>query len=309
MKKRFFKALYKTPCLKGRSFPNARIFSFLRACLRAAALLLLLCAPVDAHPVKNAVPKAHENSGGSGETLPAGVSQSWWAKVKRQIERDGYSIVRGKGQWKDEDDFRHAYNRSQGLRISFTRAGFEATPAAKDNGWTWGLHLLRYGFKGDLRPVGQAVVTVSENRVFYTRGDLTEWYVNDHEGLEQGFTLKARPVGHGHFKAGAREDLLILEMAVLGDLRAEKGSGNLEEISFNTGTGRTAMRYGHLKAYDATGRTLPARLAVSGPKTIQIRVDTGNAVYPITVDPLATTAAWTQSGAGASDYIGRLYEY
>ena len=35
------------------------------------------------------------------------------------------------------------------------------------------------------------------NRVVYRHGSLEEWYVNGPLGLEQGFTLGARPAGHG----------------------------------------------------------------------------------------------------------------
>jgi len=55
------------------------------------------------------------------------------------------------------------------------------------------MSLKGYGFKGDVDPVDPAAPVPSENRVEYPRADLTEWYVNDERGLEQGFTLKEPP--------------------------------------------------------------------------------------------------------------------
>ncbi len=305
MKIRFTKQTCKEPRLTGRYLPKARAFFFLRERLFALTVLVLLVSAACTLPAPFVTPsvppdiRAGNDAAGSGETPPAGVSQSWWSAVKQRIQKDEYSIVKENGGANIKDR-RQAFNRAQGLRISFAREGFEAAPVGKDAQWTWGLRLLRYGFKGDLRPADEATVTVSENRIAYARGNLTEWYINDENGLEQGFTLKRRPEG----EAPGEGDLLVFEMAVLGDLAAKKGSKNAREVSFVTGTGSCAVRYGHLKAFDATGKTLPARLAVSDPQTIQIRVDTQDAVYPITVDPLATTASWTKDGEGTNNYFG-----
>ena len=38
-----------------------------------------------------------------------------------------------------------------------------------------------------------ASLVVIENRIEYRRGPMTEWYVNERRGIEQGFTLVAPP--------------------------------------------------------------------------------------------------------------------
>ena len=45
--------------------------------------------------------------------------------------------------------------------------------------------------------VGETRLSVHENRVDADRGGIVEWYVNDPRGLEQGFTIAARPEGEG----------------------------------------------------------------------------------------------------------------
>ena len=48
-----------------------------------------------------------------------------------------------------------------------------------------------------LRGVPPVTPVVHANRVLYQRGSMTEWYANGPLGLEQGFTLKARPAARG----------------------------------------------------------------------------------------------------------------
>jgi hypothetical protein len=97
---------------------------------------------------------------------------------------------------------------------------------------------------------------------------------------------------------------LVVEMALSGDLLptlAADGSA----IEFATADGVSVLRYGNLHAYDANGQELLARLALAGCQAgqecrVQLRVDDGDAVYPITIDPLATSAAWTAEGDQAN---------
>ena len=64
-------------------------------------------------------------------------------------------------------------------------------------------------------------------------------------------------------------------------------------IEFNTPGGVRVLRYGELYAYDTTGRPLLAHLtlassnALNAQHAIRITIDDTNAVYPVTVDPLA----------------------
>ena len=59
----------------------------------------------------------------------------------------------------------------------FDRHGFTVTPDA--GGWTWGLELVGYGQANEVRQEG--------GKISYTKADgLTEWFINDTRGLEQG---------------------------------------------------------------------------------------------------------------------------
>ena len=92
------------------------------------------------------------------------------------------------------------------------------------------------------------------NRIEYRRGALTEWYVNGPLGLEQGFTLRARPG-----KPSANP--LMLALALSGTLRVSLTPG-AKALDLSLGGRPAPVRYGGLAAWDADGRVLPAWLAL-----------------------------------------------
>ena len=63
------------------------------------------------------------------------------------------------------------------------------------------------------------------------------------------------------------------------------------------------LNYGKLKAVDSTGRELTGRLSLSG-EYLDITIDTDGAVYPVYIDPLATTASWMAESNQAFAYFG-----
>ena len=75
--------------------------------------------------------------------------------------------------------------------------------------------LTGYGSEGAVQPVDSGTLSAVGNRIEYRRGDLTEWYLNDERGLEQGFTITAPPVGTS---GGKGKNHLVLKLALTGDL-------------------------------------------------------------------------------------------
>ena len=80
-------------------------------------------------------------------------------------------------------------------------------------------------------------------------------------------------------------------MAIHGNLKGTINAGE-ESIDFTTTGGVNAVRYGHLKVLDATGKELNASLALNENK-LDILVDSNGAIFPLTVDPLAPSPSWT----------------
>ena len=100
-------------------------------------------------------------------------------------------------------------NPRQRLRAEFSSPGV----SVRSGQALLGLRLSGYGYGGSLRGLAAVAPTASANRVLYRHGSLSEWYANGPLGLEQGFTLAARP-------AGRRVGPLTLALALSGNARA-----------------------------------------------------------------------------------------
>ncbi len=250
--------------------------------------------------------------------LPADVSQDWWVEAQEAIRLAEYDIT-----WQEQTylpDQRPAYqapNRANNLRSYFTEEGLRVIPRESDTpAWQWGMTLTAYGYEGQLIPVGEATLVIEGNRAEYqyepsptsnlqpfdfaqdksptSQPPLTEWYLNDERGVEQGFTLTEPP---GEAKVGQP---LVIALDLLGTLQPQQISD--QEITFSNQAG-TTLRYGGLYAFDATGRELPARMVLMD-GTLQIHAEDDEAVYPITIDPLVENATWTAEGDQANAAFG-----
>lgn len=146
---------------------------------------------------------------------------------------------------------------------------------------SWSLNVLGIGYGADVRPLPAATATASANRVEYDHGEVVQWYVNGPMGLQQGFTLDARPGGDG--EGGP----LTIALGVDGGVTA-RALADGSSVELAPPDGPPVATYGGLIAYDSAGRSIPATMTVdaspAGP-IIAIHVDDSQAVYPLVVDP------------------------
>ena len=152
-------------------------------------------------------------------------------------------------------------------------------------------HLTGYGYGDRLQKPARAILIGAGNRIEYRRGDLTEWYVNGRQGLEQGFTLAHR--------AGTdpANDPLVIALGVTGGLVPVQAADQYS-VQFESGKS-VVLRYGGLMAVDARGHTVPSRMEVRD-REIRLIVEDQGAEYPLIIDP-----TWTQQQKlTASDIIG-----
>jgi subtilisin-like proprotein convertase family protein len=231
---------------------------------------------------------AHLADRGQGLDDPTGKDEgSWWASVQEELCQAEYYIT-----WQDQThlpDLDAAYqapNRAQNLRTYFRPEGPVVIPrvwpeGAETTPWRWGLRLAGWGPEGDehrgspLQQVGAATLHPDANRIEYRRGDISEWYLNGKEGLEQGFTITALPAGR------PRGLPLQIDLSLSGDLAADLTTDGTA-IEFTTSDGKLVLRYGDVRATDASGRALAARLATRDTR-LAIQVDASAAAYPITL--------------------------
>jgi len=289
-------------------------YKYLSVILTLTLLQVLLAGPVLASMLPNAEPASLETT--LPETLQGipEATDGWWTAVQEGIRQSEYHIT-----WQEHTHLAdmpvtstapgagayQAPNRAHNFRTYFTPAGVRLIPRVIEGEtppWEWGLTLTGYGYTGDVQSVTTAPLQVDENHIEYQRGDLTEWYVNDECGLEQGFTLPTAP------QSAIRnpQSEIALDLALSGNLTSALSDGG-QTIEFSSAPspgseqagGVRVLSYGELVVYDAAGRQLPSRLSLShggedrGEGGIRITFDAAGALYPITIDPLATSPNWT----------------
>jgi hypothetical protein len=200
----------------------------------------------------------------------------------------------------------HAPNRAQGFRTYFVGEGIRLVPRSEPDAWTWGLSLVGYGRGQQTWDVAKADIVPSGRRIEYRRGAIHEEYENSEEGLEQRFRLSGPPE-QGATQAVERNEPIHLDLKLWGSLIPHISEDGLA-IQFVSASGAPAVHYAQLKVTDARGTSLHAWMeGFTGPDAggIRIVVDVRNAVYPITIDPLATSPAWMAE----SDQAGASFGY
>ena len=242
-----------------------------------------------------------------GNPAAGAAPAGWLDSAQHDLEQREYELSWQASPVADDIEASwHAPNRSQGFRTYFTSEGIRVVPRTDSTpSWLWGLSLVGYGRGETTWVVPQANLSPSGHRIDYHRGSLDERYENTPGGLEQIFTLRASP-GQAGGDEGEARDWVHLDLALWGDL-SPRVSEDGQAIDFVTSSGAPALRYAQLKVTDARGATLPAWMeGFSGENARGIRlvVDTREAVYPITVDPMITSAAWTAESDQASANFG-----
>jgi hypothetical protein len=134
-----------------------------------------------------------------------------------------------------------------------------------------------------------------------------EEYSVSMDGVRQDFLVPERPAGAGE---------LVVRLAVSG-ARVEPAAAGARLVLDNS---RRKLAYSRLRATDATGRELPARIEVAGragsPLTavmdgdadsgahevtrpsLVVVVNDAEAVYPVRIDPTFSDANWISMGGG-----------
>ncbi|RMF18137.1 MAG: hypothetical protein D6761_03215 [Candidatus Dadabacteria bacterium] len=243
------------------------------------------------------------------------LDADWWAAVQRDLARREYEAVPADpaslraaatadipgatevlAAMGDDDRILQSPNRYQGLRTYYLADRIAVVPRISTISWLLSMRttgIRRVGASvGTASALHDATPEVRGNRVEYDRGNLTEWYRNRPDGVEQGWTLAARPAGDGELR---------LTVAIAGLVAAQEH----DRIVFRQPgrPGDETLRYGKLRVYDAAGRRLDAAMEAK-PDQITIAFNDQDAVYPITIDPLLTTLPDIRDGEAAFDLFG-----
>ena len=154
------------------------------------------------------------------------------------------------------------------------------------------LNVMGHGREGgEMVPWRGGNKSLSGDALEYQGDGMTVQYEHGTAGLRQNFLFAARPDGCG--------DLLVHLNAGGDGAPVSLSSG---AVSFDDDRGTSFLEYSGLRAWDACGDALNARMLVLGRDEIVIRVDDSYARYPIVIDPVAAAPnllLTNPTGAGA----------
>ncbi|MBI2932040.1 MAG: FG-GAP repeat protein, partial [Planctomycetes bacterium] len=215
---------------------------------------------------------------------PAVITPRWRGEVLEYLRAEEYRPRDFAGEHRAQ-----FVNRAQGLRAWFRADGVEFRPREGDD-WHWGVRVAEIA-RGEARvPVPPSEPRLEESRVSYERAWGREWYENRPEGIEQLFEIWERPPGDGP---------LEIRMHVEG---LRPSSVSAQRVTFAAGAA-DVLTIAKLSVSDAAGQAVPAEMAwADGSLNLRIRDET--ATYPIMVDPLASSPAWTAESDQAWAYLG-----
>jgi hypothetical protein len=264
--------------------------------LALCSMLLLGLLPGLAQSTRRAEAAASVAANGRSQSIepgqtPAGLTTGEWDRIQAQIAAGHYCVYAAdKGSYISS-------NPAQDWQISYGADGATTLTLRGSvvSAWRWGLQLISYGY-GENRQnfENQPDLEANGHTLTYRwNANLSEWWVNTANGLEQGFTLQARP-------AEANGQPLVVKLAVSGDLTAAKRG---QAIAFIDSSGAVAFTYDKLVVTDIAGQSIPAQMTLTG-DGIRIEVDDVRAVYPLTIDPLIQQAYLKASNTEASDNFG-----
>jgi hypothetical protein len=229
---------------------------------------------------------------------PPLASAEWQSAVAKRVVDSEYAFRREGGRFR-------ASNRAQNFVTYFDGDGAEVHPrdghgtpvrvraVAVGRGSARGVALARGVTRlGACRDDGaQDVDGDCLRRLEAPRGSVSERWENRRDGLEQSFVVSEPPAGEGTVE-------VRLEIA------GAKVHVTAGEARFAQPAGGLSLRYSGLVARDANGRELGARL-VERPQGLALAVEDRGARYPITIDPLLTSVAWTAEGDQVSAHFGQ----
>jgi len=213
------------------------------------------------------------------EAAPESMSPEHWLGIREQIRRfeaeHGHDVRAATTGGGDAFLFENA---GQQLRATFRDDGVHIGAFDPKVAPALELRFRAAGWAGRVEVAPAALPRVEGRRVEYDRSVATEWWVNDSRGLEQGFTFDAPPPGTGHE--------LAVALALSQGWSAQLDPGAQGAVLYDA-NGTRRFGYRGLRAFDAAGRELPARMEATG-DAIVLLADARRAVYPVTIDPLLT---------------------
>jgi hypothetical protein len=228
-------------------------------------------------------------------TDTASLKQSnWYGEAIKNITASEYHF-----EWEEKLNAYCTPNRKNNLRFFYDENGFSVEPRTTQipigeydpmkrpdeikykqlPGW-------KINFNLDKSQVGKGIWRVADNKAEYVTDNITVQYINNEEGMRQNFIVQ-KPI--------SKKDELKINFSIKTKLKISLQGDQMKFFYKKTGN---VLNYADLKVWDADQKILEAGFVKKGEGDYAIEVNTADAVYPITIDPLSTGTA------GTPDWIG-----
>ncbi|MCF8341400.1 MAG: FG-GAP-like repeat-containing protein [Chitinophagaceae bacterium] len=224
---------------------------------------------------------------------------NWFASIQKEMNRSEYFIREDASS-----GTLGSPNRKNNLRFTYDANGFSVKPRTTKiplEELKPGQHpdslkcktIKDWAIRFDLHNSnwGTGYWEIAENKAEYVTEKVIVQYDNQEEGMRQNFVVKS-PLEKGK--------KLAIRFKVSTTLKV---NANNAALDFNL-NGEQIMQYKDLKVWDADGKTLTASLQHKYKDTYTIEVDDSKAIFPITIDPISTTAVTMVESNQANAHLG-----
>ena len=266
------------------------------------------------------------------ETVADEFDGNWYSKALEHIRKDEYNIT-----YSNEHGAYQSPNRVNNIRFIYHNDGFTAKARDVNETEDWSIRLkvlsdnLNIGHddgvsgpkssiaKGNSDNIQSSQLTVAGNEAWTENESMRIDYVNTEEGMRQDFIVKQKPSGKGNLR---------IDFTANTKLKMNVGA---DALIFSDNNGGVKMKYSALKVWDANGKPLRAYFEKNSelriknyesskadrsfgggilnsefliPNSFSIVVNDADAVYPVTIDPLSTSPAWSAESNQSNSSFG-----
>ncbi len=225
-------------------------------------------------------------------------SQNWLGQAQDYIRKSEYNFV-----WEEKYGAYCTPNRKNNLRFFYTHKGFTVEPGTTKipigaydarkqpeeikyrNIANW-----KINFDLDTTLLHKGEWHIQENKAEYKTDSLTVQYINNDEGMRQNFIVQS-PL--------TNNNTLQIKFSIKTKLKTFLHGNQLQFFHKKI----NVLNYDQLKVWDATGKPLDAAIKKNINQHYCIEVNTKNAVYPITIDPISTIPDNTPDDANQSNAL------
>lgn len=187
-------------------------------------------------------------------------------------------------------------NRKNNLRASFSERNFSIESRSENNKWNINYKLDSIFLSEKKYDLTNLKAEKKQNSLFINNDQIAINYYNSEKGIRQDFIIKKK------INENSNKLKLNLEVNSPFELKA------LKDKLIHHKNNKAIVYYENLKVFDANHKVLPAAFSLTK-NILAINVDTQNATYPITIDPLTTTPNWNAEQNQADAAFGYSLAY